>query len=357
MVGARRGVLRALGHVPPGLGHGGGLLLLGHLRPVELHVGDAGQRPDPGPHVALDLGPERAAGGGEGDGDDHLAVGLHAAPLAMPSSTMSLPSSGSMTPRRTSSTSSGVGRGVSGTTGFYRREPCKLHERCPTRSPLLAPLASSCSRRWATTPATPSTSSWPGRRRRWPPRRSPTPWACTPTPCAPTSTGCARSACSRWSPTPRARSGRPQHRYSLAADAPSLGFEPPAFPVLARMLLRLAATAGAAGRRRRRRRPGAGRRRRRPPSARRHLRRGARRRARRARLRPRVGGRRAAPPPSPSPTARSGSWPRPTRSSCAACTEAWWRASSTLAATARWSTSTTWPTAIRARSRSPPSPR
>jgi predicted ArsR family transcriptional regulator len=38
--------------------------------------------------------------------------------------------------------------------------------------------------------------------------------------------------------------GRPQHRYSLAAEAPSLGFEPPAFPVLARMLLRLAATGG-----------------------------------------------------------------------------------------------------------------
>ncbi|MEQ1786028.1 MAG: helix-turn-helix domain-containing protein [Acidimicrobiales bacterium] len=37
--------------------------------------------------------------------------------------------------------------------------------------------------------------------------------------------------------------GRPQHRYSLAPDAPSLGFEPPAFPVLARMLLRLAAAA------------------------------------------------------------------------------------------------------------------
>jgi predicted ArsR family transcriptional regulator len=37
--------------------------------------------------------------------------------------------------------------------------------------------------------------------------------------------------------------GRPQHRYSLAPDAPSLGFEPPAFPVLARMLLRLAALA------------------------------------------------------------------------------------------------------------------
>ena len=36
--------------------------------------------------------------------------------------------------------------------------------------------------------------------------------------------------------------GRPQHRYSLAADAPSLGFEPPAFPVLSRMLLQLAAS-------------------------------------------------------------------------------------------------------------------
>lgn len=37
--------------------------------------------------------------------------------------------------------------------------------------------------------------------------------------------------------------GRPQHRYSLAPDAPSLGFEPPAFPALARMLLRLATAA------------------------------------------------------------------------------------------------------------------
>jgi predicted ArsR family transcriptional regulator len=37
--------------------------------------------------------------------------------------------------------------------------------------------------------------------------------------------------------------GRPQHRYWLAEGAPSLGFEPPAFPVLARMLLRVAASA------------------------------------------------------------------------------------------------------------------
>ena len=38
--------------------------------------------------------------------------------------------------------------------------------------------------------------------------------------------------------------GRPQHLYSLAAGAPSLGLEPPPFPMLARMLLRLAVSAG-----------------------------------------------------------------------------------------------------------------
>jgi len=39
--------------------------------------------------------------------------------------------------------------------------------------------------------------------------------------------------------------GRPQHLYSLAPDAPSLGLEPASFPILARMLLRLAAASGA----------------------------------------------------------------------------------------------------------------
>ena len=34
--------------------------------------------------------------------------------------------------------------------------------------------------------------------------------------------------------------GRPQHRYSVAADAPSLGLEPPTMPVLARMVLAMA---------------------------------------------------------------------------------------------------------------------
>ena len=40
--------------------------------------------------------------------------------------------------------------------------------------------------------------------------------------------------------------GRPQHRYALAADAPLLGLEPPAFPLLARMLAQVAAAAGVA---------------------------------------------------------------------------------------------------------------
>jgi len=38
--------------------------------------------------------------------------------------------------------------------------------------------------------------------------------------------------------------GRPQHRYGLAPDAPSLGLEPPAYPLLAGMLVQAAAAAG-----------------------------------------------------------------------------------------------------------------
>jgi predicted ArsR family transcriptional regulator len=38
--------------------------------------------------------------------------------------------------------------------------------------------------------------------------------------------------------------GRPHHRYSLAADAPSLGLEPAAFPLLSRLLAAAAAGAG-----------------------------------------------------------------------------------------------------------------
>jgi predicted ArsR family transcriptional regulator len=41
--------------------------------------------------------------------------------------------------------------------------------------------------------------------------------------------------------------GRPQHRYGLAADAPTLGLEPAPLPMLARLVLRLAELAGLNG--------------------------------------------------------------------------------------------------------------
>jgi predicted ArsR family transcriptional regulator len=43
----------------------------------------------------------------------------------------------------------------------------------------------------------------------------------------------------------RGEVGRPQHRYSLAPDAPSLGLEPPTMPMLARMVLSMAQRVGA----------------------------------------------------------------------------------------------------------------
>jgi predicted ArsR family transcriptional regulator len=43
----------------------------------------------------------------------------------------------------------------------------------------------------------------------------------------------------------RGEVGRPQHRYALALDAPSLGLEPPTMPVLARMVLAMARRLGA----------------------------------------------------------------------------------------------------------------
>jgi predicted ArsR family transcriptional regulator len=39
--------------------------------------------------------------------------------------------------------------------------------------------------------------------------------------------------------------GRPQHRYALAPDAPSLGLEPPAFPLIAALLAGVAAASNA----------------------------------------------------------------------------------------------------------------
>ena len=43
----------------------------------------------------------------------------------------------------------------------------------------------------------------------------------------------------------RGEVGRPQHRYSLSSEAPSLGLEPPLMPMLARMVLSMARNLGA----------------------------------------------------------------------------------------------------------------
>ena len=98
----------------------------------------------------------------------------------------------------------------------------------------------------------------------------------------------------------RGEVGRPQHRYSLAPDAPSLGLEPPTMPMLARMVLAMAHRLGASpadavavgeaeGAARAARYADA------PVGAR-----GARRRPRPARLRPRRHRRRRVTPPTTS---------------------------------------------------------
>ena len=114
--------------------------------------------------------------------------------------------------------------------------------------------------------------------------------------------------------------GRPQHLYSIAAGAPSLGLEPPSFPLLARLLLRIAGASGAGARGSDRRRPGPGQVRRHGMAGEDVLSRCADRGAGDPRFRPgrlptMVTGR-----PSPSRTARSASWPRPALTSCADCT-------------------------------------
>lgn len=48
-------------------------------------------------------------------------------------------------------------------------------------------------------------------------------------------------------PDLRGAVGRPQKLYSLSAEAPSLGLEPPVFPMMARMLLGMAVEAGLGG--------------------------------------------------------------------------------------------------------------
>ena len=92
---------------------------------------------------------------------------------------------------------------------------------------------STSSRRWATTPATRSTSSWPGRPGRWPPPTSPSRSACTSTRCARTSSACATSGLLEVRTDARGAVGRPQHRYSLAPGRAVARARAAAVPVLA----------------------------------------------------------------------------------------------------------------------------
>ncbi len=233
VVGATERLLVALGDVEAGPLHRPLALLGRHLVPPRggRRV-DAGQAADAGPHVALELGPQRAAGGREGQGDDDVRRrGRPRRSRTMPRSTTSLPSSGSMTPRSASRTASGGGgrwrRAPPDTTGAGRvfsgggrRDPRRRGPRPPRPAqgprrqhplrhlPRAGPLAG------------------PARHGRGGRHRS----ASTSTPCAPTSSGCARSGCSTSPPTTGARPGGPSTGTRSPPSAPSLGLEPPTFP-------------------------------------------------------------------------------------------------------------------------------
>jgi len=134
-------------------------------------------------------------------------------------------------------TSSGVGSVGAGTPGFYRRQPCKLHgvSTAAPRLELLKALGDNT--RYAIYLEL---------------ARAPSPRATAdiaeslglhPNTVRPHLERMRELALLEVVTDARGTVGRPQHRYSLAPDAPSLGFEPPAFPVLARMLLRMAGSA------------------------------------------------------------------------------------------------------------------
>ena len=143
---------------------------------------------------------------------------------------MSLPSSGSITPRSTARTSSGVGRAAAGTTRILpaaSRVNSMAHGRAHRR-PGAAARAAEGARRQHPLRDLPRA----GPRARAAGHRADRRHAsgCTPTRCAPTSTACARSGLLEVVTDAQGAVGRPQHRYSLAADAPSLGLRAPGVP-------------------------------------------------------------------------------------------------------------------------------
>ena len=111
-------------------------------------------------------------------------------------------------------------------------------ERRP-RHPTGCPRAT-CSRSSATTPATPSTSSWPVAARPLVTAEIAEMLGLHPNTVRPHLDRMREVGLLDVTTDARGEVGPPQHRYSLAADAPSLGLEPPTMPVLARMVLAMA---------------------------------------------------------------------------------------------------------------------
>ena len=227
VVGADGGLLLALGDVEPGPLHGPPLALGVELGPLDARPSlTPGRDPTRARTSALELGPQRAAGGGEGDGDDGGAVGAHlgrghhaqlddvAAQLGVDHPAQRLHDV--------------VGRWVAaGTHGFYRSSPSKLGRVEHGRTARPAQGA----RRQHPLRHLPRAGPLARRRSRRP--RWPRPSACTSTRCGPRWSGCARSGCSRSTADHRGAPGRPQHRYSRrprrpvarprAADLPDAG--------------------------------------------------------------------------------------------------------------------------------------
>ena len=96
-----------------------------------------------------------------------------------------------------------------------------------------------------TTPATPSTWSWLGRRDPQVTSEIAETLGLHPNTVRPHLDRMREVGLLEVTTDARGEVGRPQHRYSLVPDAPSLGLEPPTMPMLARMVLAMARRLGA----------------------------------------------------------------------------------------------------------------
>ena len=189
--------------------------------------------------VPLDLGAQRAAGGGEGEGDADGTVGVDGGGLGHPELDDVGPELGVDDPAEGledvvrggdsghEEDSNGVARVDSAGWKVRRRSAIPTsgirgsrHGRPgsgPCR-PLAAPRRAEGPGRQHPLRHLPRAGPQPaavGDR-----RRSPTPSACTSTPCGPTSSACATSACSSVDTETRGTVGRPQHRCTRSAPTP-----------------------------------------------------------------------------------------------------------------------------------------